>query len=131
MIGFYMPCGCEPDLSFCGWRHAVRYSKVRYWWRILSAAPRFYLTLLKMEAMERLCWWLSEMQPSLGMVLGEIDMADAVSLSRRWEEAADSWRQGRRRFLFLGADSEHPDGIFARSPRDLVCMTNDEAEHWS
>jgi len=79
--------------------------------------------------MERLCRWMSEFQPSMGLLLG-LPLLEAVSLSRRWECAADSWRDGLRDRLFLGADSDHPGGVFAEGPSDLVCMTNEEYEHW-
>jgi hypothetical protein len=49
---------------------------------------------------------------------------------REIEAREERWKSWGRDKLFLGADSDHPDGIYARGGADMICMTNDEYRHW-
>ena len=130
MIGFYMPCGCKPDLSFCGWKHKLRYTKLRYWWRVLKMSMMFHTAHMGVWILVKFCMHMSEMHPSFLMVFGGFGMSDANGIRRIWENEADKLTNLLKEFLFLGADSDHPDGMYAQKPSDLVDMTNDEWEHW-
>jgi len=64
------------------------------------------------------------------LVLGMVSYADAQDKERSIERVREANLVSLRKRLFLGADSDHPDGIYATAGHHLVCMTNEESEHW-
>lgn len=61
---------------------------------------------------------------------GVMDIANGSEEIRRSERCEDSWKRWYMERVFIGADSSHPNGIFAHRASDLVCMTNEEFKHW-
>lgn len=55
---------------------------------------------------------------------------DGLEEIRKCEHREQKWKGWEKEELFLGADSEHPDGVYARNGNDMVCMTNEEFIHW-
>jgi hypothetical protein len=70
--------------------------------------------------------WLTPFHFEAGMIgyheaqerLRKISHVRAVNL-KWWQEK-----------MFLGADSDNPDGIYATAGHHLVGMTEDESRHW-
>jgi len=122
------PCGCyrytESSLS-----HWWKYNRFRYWWRCLKCWTRFILVHAHWRGIRKLadlCEWFVPIH----FMLGLMDMSEAHEAERNMERVRGVADRQLKKALFLGADSDHPDGIYATRGHSLVCMTNDEAEHW-
>lgn len=63
-------------------------------------------------------------------MLEMITYRDAQDRLRSVERIREANRKHRQEKLFLGADKEHPDGIYATAGHHLVNMTEDESRHW-
>ena len=66
----------------------------------------------------------------VAFMFGMVDYAGAHEKERVIERMRTANRESLNRQLFLGADSDHPDGVYARNGSDLVRMTNEEWWHW-
>jgi len=53
---------------------------------------------------------------------------EVLELQHSWKKRGDAWVEHGK--WFLGSDSDHPDGVYAKSPSDIVCMTNEEWYWW-
>ena len=104
-----------------------RYNRLRYWWRWLRCCRKFFWRKAKGWFLWKFCL-LCRDSVAMFVGMGMIDPAEAIDLEYAWQRNADSWVRWMR--IRLGADSDHPDGIYAESPRDMIRMTEDEYEHW-
>ena len=121
-------CGCYraemPDFV-----HWWKFSRVRYWGRCAGAWRTYLLIVWSWWWMEKFLG-LMERFNSVHLVFGMVSHDEAQD-RERWvhrirEANADSFKKK----LWLGADSDHPDGIYATAGHYLVCMTNKESRHW-
>lgn len=70
--------------------------------------------------------WIAPVAVGMGLA----DPFETLDNIREWERIRGRWVQWEKEQLFVGADSDHPDGIYAKSGNDFVCMTNEEYVHW-
>lgn len=64
----------------------------------------------------------------VGMEL--IDPAEGLEEVREAERNEEWWKARWKDRMCLGADRDHPEGIYAKGGSDLVHMTCDEWRHW-
>jgi len=122
------PCGCYrcQDSDFAHW---WKFTRFRYWFRCLSGWRQYFVVWWSW-------WWreklldLMEWANPIHLVFGMVSYAEAQDRERRIESVRGENMESRRKVLWLGADSDHPDGIYATAGHHLVHMTNEEAEHW-
>ncbi len=127
-IGLYRPCGCNPCMGAA--EHAWRYPKLRYWCRWLKTAAWYWKLKVKCWAAAGLCRHMAEWQPEIRVAL-EIDcVSDALTLQRRWHDAAASWDRRLAREFDRGASKDFPNGFPDNGVADFVNMTNTEWRHW-
>jgi hypothetical protein len=62
--------------------------------------------------------------------MGLVDPFEALDRESQFGKIEKDWKQWEREKLMLGADIDHPDGVYAKSGGDMVCMTNEEFNHW-
>jgi len=107
----------------------MKINKLIYYYRCVSGWKKYLLVKLKALFFRFLCF-LCEWLTPVHFVLGFLTLSDAIQRERGFQEAKESWNKWERGKLFLGADSDNPDGIYAKSGSDLVCMTSEEYEEW-
>ena len=107
----------------------MKLSKIRYYLRCIDGWKTYLSIRLKaafFRSLCHLCKWLTPVHFAVGF----LDLSEAVSRERDFQEAKESWNKFERDRLFLGADSDNPDGIYAQNGSDMVCITNEEYEDW-
>jgi len=62
--------------------------------------------------------------------MGIIDPFEANDREREYRQIEKDWNKGERDQLLIGADKDHPEGIYAKSGNDMMCMTEEEFRHW-
>ena len=62
--------------------------------------------------------------------MGLIEPWEGLECIRTVEDKEEGWKSWGKDKTFLGASKEHPYGIYAEKGSDLVCMTEDEYNHW-
>jgi hypothetical protein len=123
------PCGCllcsESDFG-----HWFRFSRLRYWSRCIRAWGDYFRIGWAWWWRDRLLAAVSWMAP-VYLATGVIELEEATEGVRRIDEIRQANLERRKERLFLGADSDHPEGLYARGGPDMVLMTNEEAGHWT
>ena len=122
------PCGCYRS-ERSDFEHWWKFNRFRYWWRCAGAWYRFLHVKWSWWWREKLLDLMEWMIP-LHFALGILSYAEAQDRGHRIEGVRRKNRESLKKALYLGADSDHPDGIYATAGHHLVRMTNEEAEHW-
>ena len=81
-------------------------------------------------------WWrtalldLMEWANPIHLVIGMASYSEAQDRECRIKKVREANQKSFSEKFLLGADSDHPDGIYAHSGWDMVCMTEKESRHW-
>lgn len=121
-------CGC--------WRHQMgdlqhwfRYTRLRYWGRVMRGWVLWLRIRVKTAFWRRFIGCLVWHTPVF-LCLGMMEIDEACEKEKEFDDTLDRLAKHEKEQLFLGADSDNPNGIYAENGADLICMTNDEWEHW-
>jgi len=122
----------------CGCRK-IALPDIVHWWRftrlrLLCRTIRGWREYLRILWLSRRCQWANRIMRDeiilIAVGLGLVDPSDGLSEIRESGQREKRCKEWEKKQLFLGADSDHPDGVYARNGNDLVCMTSEEFEHW-
>lgn len=122
-------CGCVRS-AISGWGHWWKYTRLRLALRKARSWVDFWR--IKGQVMSR-CWACRTVRDHIVPIavgMGLESPPEGLEVIRRAEETEGRWKSWFKDRTFLGADSDHPDGVYAEKGGDMVCMTNDEYEHW-
>lgn len=123
------PCGCFkmalPDIV-----HWWRFTRLRMILRFLQGWQKYLQILWQSRSHQKVCKVVEGNILPILVGMGLMDPMEALEEVRDSEERSGMWAKWEKDQLFLGADSEHPDGIYAESGSDLANMTNEEWRHW-
>lgn len=123
------PCGCFRGES-SGLGHWLIFGR----FRLATRKARGWLTWWRWKAKSRLgqaiCRAYGRFLAPSAVGMGLMSPYDALEAVREAEKAEEAWKAWFKDKTFLGADSDHPEGIYAKGGGDLVCMTNEEYGHW-
>lgn len=123
------PCGCFrgalSDLEH--WRRFGRF-------RLVARKARGWAVWWGWKARVRLgravCRLYGRFLVPTAVGMGFMAPYDALEAVREAEEAEERWKAWFGARTLLGADSDHPEGIYAEGGGDLICMTSEEFKHW-
>jgi len=122
-------CGCIRS-AMSDWQHWRRYTRLR----LVFRQAKGWVGLWVVKGQEKVhCWTCGAVRDHivpLMVGMGLISPPEGLEVIRRAEETEGRWKAWFKDRTFLGADKEHPDGIYAGKGSDMVCMTNDEWDHW-
>ena len=122
------PCGCfRHEMSDI--KHFWKYNRVRYWFRGLRLHLMYISIMLSWWWRERLLDYIEWANP-IFFFIGMVSYSDAQDKDRAIVDFRDANKKRLREKLFLGADSDCPEGVYARNGWDMACMTEDESRHW-
>ena len=107
----------------------MKISKLKYYYRCIRGWKKFLFIKFKASFYRYLCFVCEWMTP-IHFVFDFLSLSEAVARERKFQEAQESWSKWEKEQLFIGADSDNPDGIYAQNGSDLVCMTNEEHKEW-
>lgn len=111
-------------------RKWLRYSRARLWLRQAEGWLRFWMMRCGVWSHVKACEVVRKHIVPVGVGLGLVDPSEGLEEVRRVEGNEEGWKEWGRERTFLGADKEHPEGMYAKGGADMVCMTEDEYRDW-
>jgi hypothetical protein len=119
-------CGC---IGVGAYQHWWKYNRFRLAWRILKGCVHYWRICFRAMRLRAVASFVESNIPLL-VGLGLLPPSEGHSGYRAVEKFRDNVNDWEKGELFLGADSDNPDGEYAECGRDMALMAEDEWWHW-
>lgn len=122
-------CGCVRAVM-SDWQHWWRYTRLRLAFRCVRGWMALWEVKRQVIAYMWICGAVKDHIVPIAVGMGITDVGEGLECVRKAEHVEEVMESWGKRQTFLGASKGHPEGIYAKNGSDMVCMTNDEWEHW-